>query len=67
MEQWIKNPNAEARVGGVGSNPGLVQWVKASSVATSAAQVSTMAQFQPLAWELAYTMGVAIKKGKSNK
>lgn len=37
MEQWIKNPNAEARVGGVGSNPGLVQWVKASSVATSAA------------------------------
>ena len=36
--------------------PSLVQWVKGSGVATAAAQI------QPLAWELTYAAGMAIKR-----
>ena len=46
----------------MGSIPGPVQWVKGSSIATAAAQVTATAQIQFLAQELPCATGVAIKK-----
>ena len=46
---------------GTGSIPSPVQWIKVSGVAIAVAQVVAEAQIQSLAWELPYTMGVAIK------
>ena len=44
--------------GGEDSIPSLAQWVKGSSTAAG------VAQFQFLAWELSYAVGVAMKIGK---
>ena len=52
--------------GGVGSIPGLVQWVKRSGLAT-AAVVAAAAWRQSLAWELPYVAGAAIGKKKTKK
>ena len=49
----------------MGSTPGPVQWVKGSGVAAAAAQVTTAAHIQSLAWELLCTVSVAIKQNKT--
>ena len=54
MAWWVENPTAGAQVTGDASSvPGLVQWVKGSGIATS------VAQMQSLAWELPYALGSA--------
>ena len=42
--------------------PCPVQWVKGSSIAKAVVWVTAVAQIQPLARELPYAVGVAIKK-----
>ena len=42
--------------GGAGSDPGLAQWARGSSVAEAVAWI------QSLAWELPFAMGVGIKR-----
>ena len=44
--------------------PGSAQWVKGSSIAAAAAQVSAVPQIKFLAQKLPYAVGVAIKKKK---
>ena len=46
----------------MGLIPGPVQWVKGSGVAAAVVQVAAVAWSQPLAQELPYVTGVAIKK-----
>ena len=41
--------------------PGLVQWVKGSSLATAAVEVLAVARIQSLAWDLPGAVGVAIR------
>ena len=81
MVQWVKNPtNSHEDVGLI---PGLSQWVKGSSIATSYGvdrrrsldlaliwlwhSPAAAAPVQSLAQELAYAMGVALKTKKENK
>ena len=68
---------------GVGSIPSPAQWVKGSSVAMSCdvghrhssdpellwlwCRLAAAALIQPLAWELPYVAGMALKKQKNNK
>ena len=62
MVQWVKNPTSEAWVAarGMGSIPNPMQWVKGSSVAAAAVQVTEVAQIRSLGWELSQTVGAAI-------
>ena len=71
MAQQIKNPTSIHE--GVGSIPGLVQWIKGSGVATSCGvghrrisdplrRPAAMVLIPPLAWEPSYAMGVALKR-----
>ena len=48
----------------VGLIPGLTWWLKDPVLPQAAAQVADAALIQPLAWELPYATGVAIKRGK---
>ena len=66
MAKWIKNPT-EAGCRGTNLILILVQWAKASDVATDVAQVAAVAQIQSLAWEPPYAMGSAIKKKERKK
>ena len=66
-----------------GSIPGLAQWVKESSVAVSCGvgcrcswdpvllwlwhRLAAIAPTRPLAWELPYAMGEALKRQKTKK
>ena len=47
----------------LGLNPGLTQWVKDSALLWPAVAALT----QPLAWELPYGAGAALKKPKKKK
>ena len=60
VAQWVKNLTATAWVT-ADLTPGLVQWVKGSSIATAELEVTAVAHFQSLAEKLPYTMGAAIK------
>ena len=48
----------------VGSIPGLAQWVKDLALPQAVVQVTDEALIQPLAWELPYAAGVAVKRKK---
>ena len=66
-----------------GSIPGLAQWVKGAGVAMSCSvghrcgldpvllwlchRLAAIAQIRPLAWELPYVMGVALKRQRRRK
>ena len=64
MSQRIKNLIAEAPVGFRGTSLILcqAQWDKESSVATAIAQVTAVAQIQPLVRECSYAEGTATEK-----
>ena len=57
--QWVKDPTLS--LWGWRYNPWLAQWVK-DPVLPQAAQASTAALIWPLAQELPYDIGAAIKK-----
>ena len=62
MAQGVKNLTAAALVAvEVQAEFDLCVWVKRFRVAAHAAQVEATAQIQPLAWELGYATGVAMK------
>ena len=58
----------------VGSIPGFAQWVKSCGVVTDTTWIpcccdcgAAAAPIQPLAWELPYAKGAALKKRKKKK
>ena len=50
----------------VGSIPGLPQWVKDPALLWLWCRLAAAAPIQPLAWELLYDVGVALKRQKQN-
>ena len=51
----------------VGSIPSLAQWVKIWCCHELWCRPAAVAPIQPLAWELSYAMGAALKKKKKKK
>ena len=50
-----------------GSSPGLAQWVRDPEVLWLWCRPATIAPIRPLAWELPYAAGVALKSKKKKK
>ena len=51
----------------VASIPGLAQWVKDLALLRLWCRLAAEALFQPLAWELPYASGAALKKQRKTK
>ena len=60
MAQWLTNTTRNHEV--VGLIPGLAQWVKDPTLLWLWYRLAAVAQIQPLAWELPYAAGAALKK-----
>ena len=60
VAQWIKDPTCHCEE--VGLIPGLAHWVKDPVLLWLWCRPAAVAPIWPLAWELPYAAGVAIKK-----
>ena len=52
---------------GMGSTPDLVQWLKDLELLWLWCSLVAKAQIQPLAWELPYAIGAALKRQKKKE
>ena len=50
-----------------GSNPALTQWVRDPALPWAVVWVADATPIWPLAWELPYALGLALKKKKKKK
>ena len=60
MAQQVKKPASIHN--DVGLIPGLIQWVKDPVLPWAVVQAGSAALIRPLAWELPYVTGEALKK-----
>ena len=66
MAQWLKNPTSISE--GVGSIPGLTQWVGDPALQWALWYVpAASAPVGPLAWEPPYATGAALKRQQTQK
>ena len=59
MARWVRNRNSFHGV--VGSSPGLAQWVMDPVLLWLWCRLTAAAPILPLAWELPYDTGAALK------
>ena len=62
MAQWLTNPTRNHEV--AGSVPALAQWIGDPLLLWLWCRLASAALIRPLAWELPYAAGVALKRGK---
>ena len=65
MAQWLMNPTRNRGIAGL--IPDLAQWIKDPALLWLWCRPAATALIQPLAWELPYAAGAALKRKKKER